>query len=58
MLYHSTVSGMVYKWGGTDGGERCLGVQGHRLPMRGVEMVGHDIGTEHAGAPNLRQWIK
>ena len=48
---------MVYKWGGTDGGERCLGVQGHRLPMRGVEMVGHEIETEHAGAPNLRQWI-
>ena len=31
------VLGMVYKWGGTDGCERCLGVQGHWLPLRGVE---------------------
>ena len=29
-------SGVIYKWGGTDGLRRCLGVQGHRLPIRGV----------------------
>jgi hypothetical protein len=26
--------------------ERCFGVQGHRLPISGVEW-GHDIVTEH-----------
>ena len=28
---------MVYKWGSTDGFEKCFGVQGHRLPISGVE---------------------
>ena len=41
---------------GTDGREKCFGVQGHRLPIHsGVRMVGHDIASEHTGAPNLRQ---
>jgi hypothetical protein len=38
---------MVYKWGSTDGFEKCFGVQGHRLPISGVEWLGHDIVTEH-----------
>jgi hypothetical protein len=48
------VSGMVYKWGGTDGCERCLGVQRTLAADTGGRIVGHYIATEHAGAPNLR----
>jgi hypothetical protein len=49
-------SDMVYKWG-PDISVRCFGVQGHRLPTSGVEWVGHDIVTEHAVLPSLRQLI-
>ena len=50
-------SGMVYKWGGTDRGERCPRCPRTSAADMGVEMVGHDLVTEHAGAPNLTQGI-
>jgi hypothetical protein len=51
------VPDMIYKWGGTDGRVKCLGVQRTSAANVGGRMVGHDIATEHAGAHNLRQWI-
>jgi hypothetical protein len=47
---------MVYKWG-TDIGVRCFGVQRTSAADIGGRMVGHDIVTEHAVLPNLRQLI-
>jgi hypothetical protein len=35
--------------------ETCFGVQGHRLPIIGGRMVGHDIATEHGVLPKPRQ---
>jgi hypothetical protein len=38
---------MVYKWGSTDGFEKCFGVQRTSAADIGGLMVGHDIVTEH-----------
>jgi hypothetical protein len=47
---------MVYKWAALTEA-RGASVSKTSAADTGVEMVGHKIETEHAGAPNLRQWI-